>query len=156
LTGSVNPDGRSKRQNDAVERFKYQGSWNLAEPDNLGDLNKYFDTFDDAYFGGLLKGYCRLEMISDIDQVRRRSGGGCDGYCQPYWPGEELDPRYALEKPFVVISVNERPDRDRFESIRNRLEVLLHEMLHAIFDIYTCECKNGCKQQHAHQGGGGH
>jgi hypothetical protein len=145
----------SKRQKDAVERFNYQGSWNLAQPDNLEDLNKFFNLFDDAYFGGLLKGYCRLETISSSDSTQRRFGGHWDGTCQPYWPGEERDSRYALDKPFIVLTMRRHED-DRFESIKNHLEVLLHEMVHAIFDIYTCRCQNGCKQRHAREGGGGH
>jgi hypothetical protein len=150
------PEGRSKRQKDAVDRFIHQGSWNLAQRDNLKDLNKFFDIFDDAYFGGLLKGYCRLEMIADDNQLSRRSGVACDGRCEVYWPGEDLDPRYAMEKPFILISINNRSRRDPFKSIRDHLEVLLHEMLHAIFGIYTCECENGCKQRHIREGGGGH
>jgi hypothetical protein len=145
----------SKRQKDTVERFNYQGSWNLAQPDNLEDLNKFFDLFDDAYFGGLLKWYCRLETISPSDSKQRHFGGNWDSICQPYWPEEERDSRYALDKPFIVLTMC-RHDDDHFESIKIHLEVLLHEMVHAVFEIYTCRCQNGCKQRDAREGGGRH
>jgi hypothetical protein len=145
----------SKRQKGAMDRFKYQGSWNLAQPDNFEDLNKFFDIFDDAYFGGLLKGYCRLEWIEESD-TERRLEKGFDGVCYPYFPGEQRDPRFITEKPLIVITLLRHPGNDRFWAIHNYLEVLLHEMLHAIFDIYTCRCDNGCKQRHAREGGGGH
>jgi hypothetical protein len=154
-----NDDGLSERQKGAVERFKYQGSWNLAQPHNLEDLNKFFGLFDDAYFGGLLKGYCRAEWIEEFETKRRFARDyecDWDGLCYPYYPGEGRDPRFNIEKPLIVITIRRYPIQDCFCSIQNYLVVLLHEMVHAIFDIYTCRCDKGCKQQHARVGGGGH
>jgi hypothetical protein len=125
----------------------------LGRPDNLEDLNKFFDLFDDAYFGDL-KGYYRLEWIEERETMRH-FWEDFWGLCRPYRPGEQRDPRFAMAKPFVVISLQGQ-DCTHLEAIRIYLTVLLHERVHAIFDIHTCIYENGCKQKYARVSGRGH
>jgi hypothetical protein len=53
----------SIRQTHAFNRFFYTGFWSISQPGHLDNLKRFFDIFDDAYFGGPLKGYCTLELI---------------------------------------------------------------------------------------------
>lgn len=65
--------------------------------------------FIDAYFGGLLTGYCDLELLSPVDLEKQ--GGAeahCTGFCRLHQPGRESDPRVKREKPFVVISLKQQ------------------------------------------------
>lgn len=43
----------------------------MGNPDKLEDVKNFLEIFDDAYFGGLLKGFVKLEMIPRTCIVRR-------------------------------------------------------------------------------------
>jgi hypothetical protein len=149
----------SARQKQAIERLKYQGYWNIGRPNNIQDIKKFFEIFDDAYFGGLLKGYCRFELPNYFDCRDIRYGHSPPlGVCEGFFPeGEyrEKDTRFRIEKPYVIITIRlDDSSPSMCDRIKNYLEVLLHEMLHAIFFIYTCRCEHGCKQSHEHEAGG--
>jgi hypothetical protein len=151
----------SPRQKQSIERLKYQGYWNIGRPNNIQDIKKFFEIFDDAYFGGLLKNYCRFELPSYSDCRDRRYGyfsplGVCEGFF-PEGEFREKDTRYRIEKPYVIITIRlDSTSKNMCDRIKNYLNVLLHEMLHAIFFIYTCRCQHGCKQRHDHEAGGYH
>ena len=153
----------SVRQRRAITKFQGQGTWNLGNPDNIDDVKKYFEIFDDAFFGGLLKGFCKLELVLE-PWIFRRLGIKTGGYCTRYNPGKARDPRYQLEKPHVVITLVEYVKLFRTchpckatARIEEYLVCLLHEMIHALFDIYSCQCENGCKQKTLRQATpGGH
>lgn len=143
----------SVRQRRAITKFQGQGTWNLGDPDNIDDIKKYFEIFDDAFFGGLLKGFCKLELIA-TPWIIRREGRSSEGLCRRYFPGKERDPRYKLEKPYVVITLEDEIYDQRSmrlykptQRIQIYLAALLHEMSHAIFDIYCCQCNKGCRQK---------
>jgi hypothetical protein len=55
----------SIRQTHSFNRFFYTGFWSIGQPGHIDNLKRVFDLFDDAYFGGLLKGYCTLELIEE-------------------------------------------------------------------------------------------
>jgi hypothetical protein len=141
--------------------LKSQGHWNIGQPNNIQDIKKFFEIFDDAYFGGLLKGYCRFELPSYFDCRDQRYGyypplGICEGFF-PEGEFRERDTRFRIEKPYAIITIQLDPSsKDKCGRIKRYLEVLLHEMLHAMFFIYTCRCEHGCKQRHHHEAGGYH
>jgi hypothetical protein len=80
-------------------------------------------------------------------------------FWEDFWglcmPGEQRDLRFAMANPFFVISLRGQ-GCTHLEAIRIYLTVLLHERVHAIFDIHTCICDNGCKQKYARVSGRGH
>jgi hypothetical protein len=64
-------------------------------------------------------------------------------------PGCERDPRFSLENPVINIIIKgyfdngERRLRRTINHLPEYLDTLAHEMLHAFFGIYTCDC-NDC------------
>ncbi|CZR58069.1 uncharacterized protein PAC_07959 [Phialocephala subalpina] len=151
------------REKQALERFKYQGSWKLGNVDNIEDLTEFFDLFNDMYFNGLLTGYCKLVLIRAGTLQKRFLESGLIGRCEPSFPKEGRDPRFQPEKVMCTLSIAIEDDRrvlrqekGSWKRIQDRLDTLVHEMLHAMFDIYTCRCEKGCRQKLEGEGGGGH
>jgi hypothetical protein len=134
------------RQREGIARFKYQGSWNLANPENIHDLRKFFDIFNDVFFNGVLTGYCQIEVV-ESDWAAFRYSRELRGICTPVHPGKELDTRFRIDKPLSIISItkwcNSEPATQR---ILLHLETLVHEMLHAVFLLFTCDCGYGCRK----------
>jgi hypothetical protein len=60
------------RQMEGLRKFKYHGSWNLAQPEDLANLHKFFDIFNDVYFNGVLTGHCKLEWFDSTARGVRR------------------------------------------------------------------------------------
>jgi hypothetical protein len=98
------PADLTARQKQGLERFKYDGSWSLAQPENTRDLNKFFDFFNDVYFNGVLSGYCRIDFKSFWSLRRRFGSHTLDGICQPIRPGNEIDPRFKSRNPLSTLS----------------------------------------------------
>ena len=138
------PEDITTRQKEGLARFKYNGSWSLAKTENLGDLEKFFDIFNDVYFNGVLTGYARINRLSWLDMQRRFGYGGPEGFCQPIRQGNELDPRFRIMKPSVEIAISTAFTGTKMYRIQNHLLILLHEMVHAIFFIFKCGCDHGC------------
>ncbi|KUJ13228.1 uncharacterized protein LY89DRAFT_721287 [Mollisia scopiformis] len=53
-------DELTERQRLALERYKYQGSWNMSQPTSLENLTKFYNFFNDIFFNGILTGYCKI------------------------------------------------------------------------------------------------
>ena len=138
-------DELSPRQLEALRRYKYEGSWSVSRPDNLDDIRKFFEIFDDFYFHGLLRGYCTLELFRDTHE---RQGLPLRGYCDSIGPGEERDPRYKLERPRPHIGIRVSRHIGLFDRVSNYIDVLLHEMIHAMFFVYSCTCDRGCREKY--------
>ncbi|KUJ15434.1 uncharacterized protein LY89DRAFT_670906 [Mollisia scopiformis] len=144
------------RRRMGAENFKHHGTWNLGNPHNLEDIKKYFGYFNDVYFNGLLTGYCTLELV-DGGAMKRRYGSDCGGRCQPYFPGEEIDSRHKATKPQIIITIRSLANyRDKYAAIKEYHLVILHEMLHAMFDIFECRCYRGCLDRTNREASGGH
>ncbi|KAF8863873.1 hypothetical protein BDZ45DRAFT_761258 [Acephala macrosclerotiorum] len=139
------------RQQLAIQQFKHQGSWHLGNPHNLDDIKKYFQIFDNAYSNGSLNSYCKLELVESKYARQRVEKGFDNGNCEVHEPGKERDPRYTLDRPQVTITIRKQDTplkpQDSFTCIQTYLIILLHEMLHAMFELYTCRCNRGCRQR---------
>ena len=109
----------------------------------MEDLRKFFEIFNAVLFNGVLTGYER-----DLHWYERTIQGGELGYCRLLLPGYEMDPRFRLEYPLGSIWIKKgSTQRDPTAKIEEYLETLVHEMLHALFFIYACSCKNGCAEK---------
>lgn len=95
-------------------------------------------------FNGVLTGYER-----DLNWYGRTNlGGGEAAYCQLLFAGNVMDPRFRRDHPLGPIWIMKRgTQRDPATKIEDYLESLAHEMLHALFVIYACNCKNGCAEK---------
>ncbi|TVY68976.1 hypothetical protein LSUE1_G006083 [Lachnellula suecica] len=144
----------SPRQVEAVARMKYLGTVNVMQPENLEDFHKWFGFFNDLYFGGLLKGYCRIETYNFKD-MGKRVDGHCRGYFHIDIPGQELDPRFRKETVDGHIAIlrydvgyyreiGSSHFTDPFTRWKNYFDTLLHEMLHAVDGIYGYYCLESC------------
>ena len=146
---SRKPKDLTDRQKEGLARFKYNGSWNLADTENIRDLEKFFDIFNDVYFNGVLTGYGKVELLSSYHLKKRFFRSPPAAFCQPIRPGNEIDPRFKIEKPsfIIVLGKDYFIHRDAIKEIRTSLCILLHEMVHAILFIFKCGCNYGCSQK---------
>ncbi|PMD59706.1 uncharacterized protein K444DRAFT_663740 [Hyaloscypha bicolor E] len=136
------------RQMEGLRKFKYHGSWNLAQPEDLANLHKFFDIFNDVYFNGVLTGHCKLEWFDSTARGVRRVAWGI---CELELPRRARDPRFKFEKPWAPIGIRKVDGRYNKAGPSYRVErylnCLAHEMLHAVFVVYACGCINGCRQK---------
>jgi len=103
------------RQHDALERFKYQGNWNLGAvcghyllywdaPNALAkELTKFFDIFNDFYFNGVLEGYCKVSVMNEVLMDLRFVEA--NGVCWTEPAGWSSDPRFKKEKTTCTLLV---------------------------------------------------
>ena len=144
------------RRDKAIQRFRnrgtwHRGAWSEDPKSQLEDLKLFFDIFNDVFFNGLLKGLCQFELLSSSN-MQDRVGRPCVGCCYTTVPGTERDKRYRIEKPWALLSIREQDShetrwRSRGFLLKEYLGTLLHEMLHAMFTLYTCWCFSGCYQK---------
>ena len=109
----------------------------------MEDLRKFFDIFNAILFNGILTGY-----EGHLHWYRRPHYGSEAAYCQYFFVGKERDPRYRLQQPLGPIWIQKRMEAYPLKKIGNYLNLLAHEMLHAVFIIYACSCSNGCYERH--------
>lgn len=165
--------GNFPKQDEAKEDFEYEGHWNLGNPENRADLMRLFRLYNNAYFNGLLTfngplnvdglftNICRIELIAESSAARRDGGRTSppSGFCEIFRPGEERNPRYRIRNPWAKITITQnKDDGNPFQRIQRYQTALLHQMLHAMFLLYTCVRKQGCaqSQQSGFQVGGHH
>jgi hypothetical protein len=131
-------------QKRGITKLKSYGSWNLCEPENMNGLRNFFSIFDDVFFNGVLTGYCSVSFPAPA-----RTGwyAGVNAYCRIFYPVWEQDPRFKIEKPRIEICImpgDSEVYKDYHASyrIRRYQRSLIHEMLRAVFGIYTCYCES--------------
>lgn len=148
----------ASRQQRALKRLRSQSYWHLGNPHNLEDVKSFFEIYNDAYFSGTLTGYCKLELVDSKILHERGDYSVINGICGVSLPGNERDTRYRLKTPDVVISIaiQNSEDTDGFHRIESYHRTLLHQMTHALFAIYRCQCDQGCKERMAREPGGRH
>lgn len=47
----------------------------------------------------------------------------------------------------MITIKKEQPETSPFWRSETFLLKIIHEMLHAVFDLYTCQCEKGCRQK---------
>lgn len=122
--------GLSLGQGRALNRFRF---WHPRIQLNLReqglDLQYLFEIFDDFFFGGALKAFTILKWVPwSPDKLNH---------------GETLCQRFILNTIWpvnIVIATLEPGQAWTRASIHSILSTLLHEMAHAAFHIYACQC----------------
>lgn len=115
---------------------------------------RWFAVIYDAFFGGLLTGYCKVELLTEAS-TKMRGLQNINGYIYTMNPGDERDPRFRVEKSYSEITLSHSRFDNNYKAIKSYQETLLHEMLHAVFDIYECQC-DACKECRGYGAEGGH
>ncbi|KAL2063308.1 hypothetical protein VTL71DRAFT_5113 [Oculimacula yallundae] len=95
-------------------------------------LIQYFDIFNGVFFFGALK-FCKLRFEDDDENLGSCAGGG-----------ECLQERIHIPDNFACLirirpMISEFPNRE--SRLKEYMETLLHEMLHAWFSLFTCRCE---------------
>lgn len=134
-------DSRSRElQLNAITRYKDMPKEAFWKPTSvlLSRLREYYDIYSDLFFFGSLKNLCLISIeTAGIDCLGETIFGAPDGESvipQGYAATIKIKARYPEAPGFV----NE-------EIMSHYLETLLHEMLHAFFGIYSCQCSEACK-----------
>lgn len=131
-------------QLEGLQTYKYNGSWNLGNPENIEDLRKFYDIFNAVIFNGVLP-----SSSHKLHWYERTHKQGTEGaYCEFNQPGEELDTRFKIEQPFSRIWMKPAQYCQQTDRISWYLNVLAHEMLHSLFAIYACRCSFACSEKH--------
>lgn len=123
-------DQLSDTQIRGLKRWKKNVTSNHYNPENDMDLQKWFDIFNDVFFNRILEAYCKLEWF---EEEKLRNAGYVDRT------------KVQGEKPQVTIFVLKRKEWLTWEIICSYMDVLVHEMLHAVFAIFSCGC-NSCTE----------
>jgi hypothetical protein len=120
-------------------------------------MKKFFDIFNHLFFGGLLSS-CKLQLT----EARLEHLGEVKGFCELKYPGLETDPRFKLEYLASIICIRKPGDdlftvgKGAFVIIQELLNTLLHEQLHAVFQLHTCYCDAGCQEKLDYDNDPGH
>jgi hypothetical protein len=106
-------------------------------------LHKFFEIFNNLFFYGSLKDYVKVEFQPPWDVNQE-----IDGYCVS--SSIYFEPQDAIPDNFAALIVLKDYSGDGHYRNRNsRMEfylgTLLHEMLHAYFGIYLCQCSTSCR-----------
>ena len=130
----------------ALRKLKKEGLWSRSEPNatNLQSMGRCFEIFDGLFFNGLLSEYCILFF-----PVTERRWGYSQryGYCELWYPDlrEQWKFRSWLPPLMCDIVINFFTSTTSSERRAADLQdTLIHEMLHALFSLYTCKRDNGC------------
>lgn len=139
----IGSDDMTLIQKRAFADLKRFGSWNIAQPDNMVDFRNWFGLIDDLFFGGLLKGFCRIEVVDEKEMISR-TGKPRMGYSKIITPGSKSDPKHKLKAPYCLI-VLRKLSKNPLDNIGSYISTLCHEMVHSMLQLYTCafsRCRN--------------
>lgn len=124
--------GLKPSQSRALPRFRsWQPAIQLPLREQGLDLQYPFEIFDDSFFGGALKAFTILKRVQ-------------------WYPGIKFFDQTSFNRfklsntdpPIIEIATPE-PGKDWTRaSIQGILATLLHEMAHAAFGIFACQCWN--------------
>jgi hypothetical protein len=132
---------RTQRQNILQKRgLKRWESLESGEHEHLGMeevLVLYAKCFNDLFFGGVLRGFCKIRFVDSTAM-----GSKCTGLCRS---GRSFEHRFEID-----IMISNRRQHSSFQAqdqpskLRYYLSVLLHEMVHAVLDLYCCYTCRPC------------
>jgi hypothetical protein len=127
------------RQKEALARYKHQGTWSIAQSENYDGFWKWFGFINDLFFGGLLTGFCRIDILEHRSWMQVRATASTMAYSDWYLPGQGRDPRYNLEAPYCLIAFASSGDRDPTVRIQHYIRVMCLELLHKyIPNLHLC------------------
>lgn len=139
---------QKKRQIQALKQWKFLELREYEFSSTKELLDFYSRCFDDLFFGGVLRGFYGFLFV---DPEAIPDAYGTCGFHGPFEHGFEIE-----------ITLSNRRGNECFESLdepsqlRKYLGTLLHEMTHAVFQLYCCHtcvsCKGGPDMELGNQG----
>ncbi|PMD22635.1 hypothetical protein NA56DRAFT_702423 [Hyaloscypha hepaticicola] len=127
----------TERQLRGIQKLKANGGWSLSEPENPDNLTIFFR-------------YLQRRAL------QRRE------YCRTGSPNREHQhPRLQIERPSCNINIR-KLDGNQSKEFSSMYRVvkyqnrLVHEMLHAVFEVYTCYCSGCFKKNRSYLLAGSH
>lgn len=99
-------------------------------------LDAYAKCIDDLFFGGLLKGFYKIGFMDS--SVMRGVYGWCS-HGRKFEHGFEIEIKISNCRGLGSFEIMNRPSQ-----LREYLNTLIHEMIHALFQLYCCESCPGC------------
>ena len=122
---AMNLGNLDRRQDDARQKL-VDAQW-MVDADDLptqSKMEEYFHIFDDLFFSGLLKDFVSLKLESEElwDEA------------QFYVQGQTESPTENQMCEIHMWQSRRRVQQSTF------LTVLLHEMVHAVLNLYSCHC----------------
>lgn len=98
-------------------------------------LHQYSECLDDLFFGGLLKGFYKIRFLDDAKLLKVKYGS-CSAHMYssfPYGHGYELHIDILNRTHSHSFQRLDRPSQ-----LKSYLGTLVHEMVHAVFALYSC------------------
>jgi hypothetical protein len=140
-------------QQSALAAYRTGQVYDISESSTVGVkemLQAYFLFFDKIYFGGYLEGRCGLRVPEWSSFSHRTFGRDALGVTSliAFW-----FPPWKIRKIWCCIHVFDLPYSCDHEDRLWLIGTLLHEMVHAFLDIYSC---TGCRFEFQNVGISGH
>lgn len=132
-----------------LESRGYGGTGSLQNPNTELLLHAYSECFDNLFFGGVLHGFYKIRFV-DPSLIP-----GFDGKCcwrRSFEHGFEIDIILSDRRNNKLFEALDRPSQ-----LRGYLGTLLHEMTHAVFQLYCCHTCTSCNKRYKREvGASGH
>jgi hypothetical protein len=144
-----------------VSAFRTRGLHNLSqqtEDPSFQDaklLRNYWECFNEIFFSKALQ-YKRsgFDMINRSELEWQKNSGEISGYTKEH--RREVPYRYQIHAPIYILEILKSESVGDAQRMRNYIGTLLHEMIHAFIQTYTCLC-DGCEERNKiHEGRKGH
>lgn len=130
----------------AITIYNWMRSQHDVNPEDTNLLLEYFHVFDQLFFRGALRGLCFIQLLPfDPDSKGQEVLGDftshrCSGF-------NDRDFDRAFEGRIRIGNLKNDKDFSNGEArLHQHLGTLLHEALHAIFEIYCCFSCSNCKR----------
>jgi hypothetical protein len=134
-----------------LNNFEFQVKYH--SPESSACLRPYFDLFNRMFFDeSLAKSVCTFEMVHRGD--RRWMLNSCARHF--YGSAKQLIMPESPVHAKVKILLFENPKRSKSTRLQSYVGALLHEMIHAYFQLYTCSCRKCVDEERPLRGVTGH
>jgi hypothetical protein len=145
----------SDRQQTALANYRRESIFSISNAGNYSEkelFRAYFEFFDDMFFGGFLEGCITIKLLRDpvfTSWEGERPRYGHDAGEGGITVRDQNTSAFEIRKHRVGFTIRIR-EPNHLESTRERclwqLNVLLHEMVHCIFLVFSC-VNRGCKEE---------
>jgi hypothetical protein len=111
------------------------------KPEKDAIIQTWFRLLEKPFFFATLRDYCTVEILED---ERTTTNGVC--FANHRLTGSD---EYGPEEVLCSIKIFNlrRTIRDRKKRLNQYLKTLVHEMAHAVLEIYCCGCQKQCSMK---------